>query len=113
MPDATYDSPDLTTFCGLDELGLVVVGQHLEPDRAVLACRVVETEFDRWCRRCGGQGVPRDSVVRSLAHEPLGWRATTLRSVSCGSSASMARSRAGSRPSRPVPASTRRSPSRW
>ena len=40
--------PDLTTFCRLDELGLVVTGQRLEPDRAVLACRVVEA--DRWCR---------------------------------------------------------------
>ncbi len=78
MPDATYDSPDLTTFCGLDELGLVVVGQQIHADRAVLACRVVESELDRWCRRCGCQGVPRDSVVRPLAHEPLGWRPTTL-----------------------------------
>ena len=68
--------PDLTTFCRLDELGLVVTGQRLEPDRAVLACRVVEP--DRWCRRCGCEGVARDSVVRRLAHEPLGWRPTTL-----------------------------------
>ncbi|TCM33227.1 hypothetical protein EV648_1318, partial [Kribbella sp. VKM Ac-2568] len=43
---ATFTSPDLTTFCRLDELGLEVVGQRLEPDRAVLACRVVES--DRW-----------------------------------------------------------------
>jgi hypothetical protein len=40
VPDATFGCPDLTTFCRLDELGLVVVGQRLEPDRAVLACRV-------------------------------------------------------------------------
>jgi len=53
-----------------------VVGQHLEPDRAVLACRI--TEPDPWCRRCGCQGSPRDSVTRELAHEPLGWRPTTL-----------------------------------
>ncbi len=76
MPDATFAVPDLTTFCRLDELGLVVTGQRLEPDRAVLACRVVEP--DRWCRRCGCEGVARDSVVRQLAHEPLGWRPTTL-----------------------------------
>ena len=81
MPDATYDSPDLTTFCGLDELGLVVVGQHLEPDRAVLACRVAAP--DPWCRRCGCQGLARDSVVRALAHEPLGWRPTTLLVTVC------------------------------
>jgi len=76
LPDATYDSPDLTTFCRLDELGLQVVGQQIKPDRAVLACRVAEP--DPWCRRCGCQGTLRDSVVRRLAHEPLGWRPTTL-----------------------------------
>jgi transposase len=76
VPDATFGCPDLTTFAGLDELGLEVVGQRLAPDRAVLACRVVEP--DRWCRRCGCEGAPRDSVTRQLAHEPLGWRPTTL-----------------------------------
>jgi transposase len=76
VPDATFACPDLTTFCRLDELGLEVTGQRLDPDRAVLACRVVEP--DSWCRRCGCEGVPRDTVVRRLAHEPLGWRPTTL-----------------------------------
>ena len=76
MPDATFAAPDLTTFARLDELGLEVVGQRLDPDRAVLACRVVEA--DGWCRRCGCEGVPRDTVVRRLAHEPFGWRPTTL-----------------------------------
>ncbi|HEX6757031.1 MAG TPA: ISL3 family transposase [Propionibacteriaceae bacterium] len=76
MSDATFACPDLTTFCRLDELGLEVVGQRLEPDRAVLACRVVEP--DEWCRRCGCQGTRRDTVVRRLAHEPFGWRPTTL-----------------------------------
>ena len=37
LPDATFACPDLTTFCRLDELGLEVLGQRLEPDRAVLA----------------------------------------------------------------------------
>jgi transposase len=74
--DATFACPDLTTFCRLDELGLQVLGQHLEPDRAVLACRVVEA--DQWCRRCGCEGTVRDTVTRRLAHEPLGWRPTTL-----------------------------------
>ena len=71
----------MTTFCRLDELGLVVVGQHLQPDRAVLACRVADDaveEADRWCRRCGCEGRPRDTVTRRLAHEPVGWRPTTL-----------------------------------
>ncbi len=83
MPDATvgercdaFARPDLSTFCRLDELGLVVTGQRLEPDRAVLACRVLEP--DQWCRRCGCEGSPRDTVTRQLAHEPLGWRPTTL-----------------------------------
>ncbi|HVQ53125.1 MAG TPA: ISL3 family transposase [Mycobacterium sp.] len=76
MPDATFACPDVTTFCRLDDLGLEVIGQRLRPHRAVLACRI--TEEDRWCRRCGEQGVVRDSVTRQLAHEPFGWRPTTL-----------------------------------
>ena len=89
MPDATFATPDLTTFCRLDELGLEVVGQRLEPERAVLACRVLEP--DRWCRRCGAEGLARDTVTRRLAHEPFGWRPTTLlvsirryRCIGCG-----------------------------
>ncbi len=76
MPDATFARPDLTTFTRLDELGLVVVGQRLEPGLGVLACQVVEP--DRWCRRCGCEGAARDTVLRRLAHEPLGWRPTVL-----------------------------------
>ena len=76
MPDATFTRPELTTFCRLDELGLEVTGQRVEADRAVLACRV--TDEDRWCRRCGEQGAVRDTVTRQLAHEPFGWRPTTL-----------------------------------
>ncbi|WP_374927953.1 ISL3 family transposase [Kytococcus sedentarius] len=76
MPDATFTAPDLTTFTRLDALGLVATGQRLLPDRAVLACRVAEP--DDWCRRCGCKGIPRDTVTRELAHEPFGWRPTTL-----------------------------------
>jgi transposase len=76
VADATFARPDLSVFCRLDELGLEVTGQRLEPERAVLACRVEEP--DRWCSRCGCEGTARDSVVRRLAHEPLGWRPTTL-----------------------------------
>jgi transposase len=86
VSDATFACPDLTAFCRLDELGLEVVGQRLESDRAVLACRVVKP--DSWCRRCGCEGVPRDTVTRSLAHEPFGWRPTrllvTIRRYRCG-----------------------------
>ena len=77
MADATtFACPDLTTFTRLDELGLEVPGQLLNRDRAVLKCRVVEP--GDWCRRCGCQGVARDTVVRRLAHAPFGWRPTTL-----------------------------------
>ena len=80
MPDATpgggFACPDLTTFCRLDELGLEVTGQRVQADRAVLSCRV--TDDDSWCHRCGEQGSPRDTVIRQLAHEPCGWRPTTL-----------------------------------
>ena len=80
VPDATFGSPDLTTFCRLDELGLVVVGPRLEPDRGVLACRVLEADVgtEDWCRRCGCAERLRDTVTRELAHEPVGWRPTTL-----------------------------------
>ena len=76
MSHATFTCPDLTTFTRLDELGLEVVGQRLEPRRAVLACRVVDP--DRWCRRCGCEGSARATLTRRLAHEPFGWRPTVL-----------------------------------
>jgi hypothetical protein len=76
VPDGTFARPELTTFARLHELGLEAVGQRLEPDRAVLACRVVEP--DQWCRRRGCQGAARDTVMRRLPHEPFGWRPTTL-----------------------------------
>ncbi len=76
MPHATFATPDLTTFCRLDELGLFATGQQIEPDRAVIECRVIEP--DGWCRRCGAEGIPRGTIVRRLAHEPFGMRSTTL-----------------------------------
>lgn len=76
MDHATFTTPDLTTFCRLDDHGLAVTGQHITPAKAVLACRPVQP--DDWCHRCGCHGTPRDSVVRELAHVPFGWRPTTL-----------------------------------
>jgi len=76
LSDATFARPDLTKFVRLDELGLVVTGQRIEHDRSVLTWRVVDD--DPWCRRCGCEGVPRDTVTRRLAHEPQGCRPTTL-----------------------------------
>ena len=72
MRDLTFDAPDLTAFCRVDDLGLVVTGQRVDAERAVLACRAVGAASDRWCRECGGEGTPRDSVVRRLAHAPFG-----------------------------------------
>lgn len=40
------------------------------------SARVVEA--DPWCRKCGAEGVVRDTIVRRLAHEPFGHRPTTL-----------------------------------
>jgi transposase len=77
VSNATFCRPDLDSFCLLDRLGLSATGQQVHDDRAVLDCRVLEP--DDWCHGCGGQGVPRDSVTRRLAHVPLGWRPTILR----------------------------------
>ena len=76
MDDSTFADPDLTTFCRLDQLGLRVTGQFLEPDRAILECCVVAE--DRSCRVCGSCGVPRDTLSRRLSGEPMGWRPTIL-----------------------------------
>lgn len=76
MHHATFASPDLTVFCRLDELGLEAVGQRLEPDRAVLECRVAGS--DPWCRGCGSQAISRGRDARLLAREPFGHRPTTL-----------------------------------
>ena len=76
MPNTIFDRPDLSAFTRLDDLGLEVTGQRIEPDHAVLACRI--TGEDRWCRRCGCQGICRGTVVRRLAHEPCGWRPTIV-----------------------------------
>lgn len=76
MSTTSFDRSDLSSFTRLDGLGLEVTGQRIEPDHAVLACRI--TGEDRWCRRCGCQGVSRDAVVRRLAHEPYGWCPTIL-----------------------------------
>ena len=76
MSNTTFNRPDLSAFTGLDGLGLEVTGQRIWPDHAVLACRI--TGEDQWCRRCGCQGICRDTVIRRLAHEPYGWRPTIL-----------------------------------
>ena len=64
MANTIFTWPDLTTFCALNDLGLVVAGPRLEPDRAVLACRV--SDSNQWCRDFGCHGVPRGAVMRTL-----------------------------------------------
>ena len=76
MPNTIFDRPDLSAFTRLDGLELEVRGQHIWPDHALLACRIAGE--DRWCRRCGCQGISRGTVVRRLAHVPYGWRPTIV-----------------------------------
>ncbi|CAM2964204.1 Transposase and inactivated derivatives [Actinomyces slackii] len=78
MADATFSCPDLTTFLGLDGLGLVAVGQRLEAERAVVECRMPVCVEDPFCKACGAQGLARGTVTRRLAHVPVGWRPTQL-----------------------------------
>jgi len=84
----SFAPPDLTSFCRLDGLGLVVTGQRITATAAFLACRVVPATGDGWCGECGSRATVRDSVVRELAHDPFGWRPTTLvvsvRRYACG-----------------------------
>ena len=61
----------MTTFCRLDELGLEVLGQRVEPDRAILACRPTTLEVIIRRYRCAGCGhVWRQDTSR--AAEPGG-----------------------------------------
>lgn len=76
MSDAIFTRPDLTSFCRLDGFGLEVTGQHIEPERAILACRPVDP--DDWGHDCGDRGRGRDSMTRQLFHVPLGWRPMIL-----------------------------------
>ena len=76
MLHATCATPNLTSFCRLDELGLTAVGQRLESDRAVIECRL--SVPDPWCHRCGNEATSRGTLTRRLAHGPFGHRRTTL-----------------------------------
>ena len=78
MPETTFACPDLTTFLGLDALGLTAVGQLLPSTRAIVECRMPIGFEDPFCRACGAQGQARGTVARRLAHVPVGWRPTQL-----------------------------------
>ena len=72
MPETTFAYPDLTTFLGLDALGLTAVGQHLTAKRSVIECRMPIGFEDPFCRSCGAQGVSRGTVARRLHPLPPG-----------------------------------------
>ena len=78
MPETTFTGPDLTTFLGLDALGLTAVGQLLTSTRAIVECRMPIGFEDPFCKACGAQGQARGTVARRLAHVPVGWRPTQL-----------------------------------
>lgn len=75
IPSTICDRPDLSAGARPDDLGLEVTGQRIEPDPAVLVCRIAGE--DRWCRHCACQGASCGTAVRRLAHEPCGWRPTS------------------------------------
>lgn len=54
VPDATFACPDLTPFTRLDELGLEVIGQRLEPEGAVLGFRNLTNYIARSLLEAGG-----------------------------------------------------------
>src|SRR5699024_1736308 len=72
----TFSTPDLTTFCRLDTLDLTCTGQHITGHKAILECR--PNTADDCCRRCGGHGIVRDTVVRRLAHDRVHHLPTSL-----------------------------------
>lgn len=71
--------PCLDTFCPLDRLGLSVTAQRVEPDHTVLRCRPTTPPLP--CPGCARPGVRHDTVLRRLAHVPLGWKPTILEVV--------------------------------
>ena len=73
MGNGTFSAADMTTYCGLVELGLVAVGMRCQEGGFVLKCRAAEPA--RLCPGCGCHGYSLGSRVRRLAHEPRVHRA--------------------------------------
>lgn len=76
MRDVTFTTPDLTTFTGLDAVGLQVVGQWLEPDRTfwpvLSSLRIVGVDAGvAWARcvirSCGSWFMPRWVATHDVA----------------------------------------------
>ena len=76
MAQRTFAAADLTTFTGLNLLGLTATGQHLTPQAATLECRL--TEQDLRCTPAAVRWAPRGTISRRLTHIPYGHRPTTL-----------------------------------
>lgn len=72
----TFSTPDLSSFCELNQLGLVATGQHLDKKQATIECRF--TKAPESCPECDALGSSRGTVERRLAHFPYGHRPTTL-----------------------------------
>ena len=49
VSETAFTGPDLTTFLGLEALGLTVVGQLLTAERAVVECRMPVGFEDPFC----------------------------------------------------------------
>ena len=62
MPETTFTDPDLTTFLGLDALGVTAVGQYLTAKRAVIECRMPIGFEDPFRKACGAQGRARGTA---------------------------------------------------
>ncbi|WP_407717222.1 transposase family protein [Mobiluncus porci] len=77
MSDCIFSCPDVDSFCLLDRFGLRIEGQNIDPDRAVLACRL--DRVVSWCESCGALGVARGTVGWKWVHLPYGSRPTILR----------------------------------
>ena len=76
MSHATFSALDMTTYCGLVELGLVAVGMRCQEGGFVLKCRAANPA--RLCPGCGHPGDALGSRTRRLAHEPRGHQPTML-----------------------------------
>ena len=76
MSHATFSAADMTTYCGLEDLGLVAVGMRCQGGGFVLKCRAASPA--RLCPGCGCPGYSLGSRTRRLAHEPRGHQPTTL-----------------------------------
>ena len=76
MGNGTFSALDMTTYCGLVELGLVAVGMRCQEGGFVLKCRAANPA--RLCPGCGHPGDALGSRTRRLAHEPRGHQPTML-----------------------------------